>query len=174
MVDFVSETIEEHVQAADVEESALRVAAQKHEDSHGDDGNHVTISEESRPQLSEEEEQVISEIVKQDGKLDDPEYKRIDAEQASGSYGSASADDAAKYGGGHGGHQEASCTCGWRADPGDAMKQMFGADKTATGVKYTSDSDDGGAGGYNSKSSIDDVAGGYSSPGDPGQGGYHT
>ena len=168
MIFFSSETIEQHVSDEDVEEKALRIAAQKHEESHKN-GEHHTEIKESKSGLSKQEEHVIDEIKKQT-EIKDDKYARATAEQAvNGTYGRINADE---KGGGHYSHNhgavEASCTCGWRSTPHEAMNEMLHLDKgTKGGMKYQAHT----AGiKYNESDSLEDITG-YSSPMDSMQ--YH-
>jgi hypothetical protein len=169
MVFFNSETIEKHVSDEDVEEKALRIAAQKHEESHKN-GEHHTEVREKKSGLSKEEEHVIDEIKKQTDNKDD-KYTRATAEQANATYGRATADEKGSgYGGHNHGSVEASCTCGWRSTPHEAMNDMLHLDGGKKGgMKYEAHT----AGiKYNESTSLEDMtSGGYSSPMDNMQ--YH-
>lgn len=168
MVQFSSgfeeaETIEKRVEEQDVAEQALRVVAQKHEEQHMDGKHHVNVRElkDDKP-FSEKEEAIIDKLKQKE----ESAYKRASVEQVTGvgayASGNASGGSGEKYG--HAGsHQsEASCTCGWRATPQDAMKEMFENQKIGTGVKYESSA---GNASYNSHGAgLEGIAGAYQSP----------
>ena len=152
------ESIDARVGGEELGEQALRVMAHKHEQSHGDDGNHVNIVEQHRG-LNEREEEVVERLkVQEHG---DGTYKIATAEQASSAnYGRLSSSD---YGHSHE-QQFASCTCGWRATPEQAMHEMVTGDKAdTTGLKY-----EPGAGKIkyqnDTSNTLEGVASEYSSP----------
>lgn len=168
MVFFSSETIEQHVSDEDVEEKALRIAAQKHEESHKN-GEHHTEVKETKSGLSKEEEHVIDEIKKQTDIKDD-KYARATAEQAAnGAYGRIDEKGGGQYSSHSHGTWEASCTCGkWKQNSEEAMSNMFNSDKGTTAPKYQAHT----AGiKYNESDSLEDMTQGYSSP--MGNGQYH-
>ncbi len=168
MIFFESETIEQHVEEEDVEEKALRIAAQRHEESHKN-GEHHTEVKESKGGLSKQEEHVLDEIKKQTEEKDH-KYARLSAEQAAtGAYGRISEEKAGgTYGHSHA-SREASCSCGWRATPSEAMESFLGQNnKGETGTKYSPHT----AGiSYNKNESLEDITHSYSSPMDNMQ--YH-
>lgn len=165
MVEFSSESssesIERHVEEADVVESALRIVVQKHEEQHDakKEKHKVTVRDHKDP-FNEKENDAIKQIKKEVG----GEYKRATAEsttKTAGLYQRASAEEGGGYEQ-HGHREEASCTCGWRATPQDAMKEFLGAGKVETGVKYESSA---GKAGYSSKhQGLEGMAMSYSSP----------
>ena len=172
MVQFTSftpeaeESIDQHVQDSDVGENALKIIAQKHQEQHKDGKHKVRIKEDEDKPFSDKEESVIKKL----SNHDEGKYKLASADEASGMY-ARGAEGGGAYGH-QGSHQsEASCTCGWRATPDGAIKELLSAGKVDTGVKYESDA---GKISYSSQNnSLEGMANTYSSPLEQNQMNYH-
>ncbi len=171
----VEQGIEQHVREADVMDNALRVVAKRHEEQHKEGEHHVTIKGEG-DRFNEKEEEAIEQIKKEVDKDIAGEYRRATAESAMRSEGLYKRGGEAGGGGGegsgdykqHGHREEASCSCGWRATPQDAMKEFFRAGKVETGVKYETSGGKPGVG-YHKEDKLEDITEGYQSPIESGQ-----
>ncbi len=156
--------IEAHVQEGDVAEQALRIAVEQHERQHQSKGeeHHVKIRKQDKL-ISEDEERVIEEIKKHD-KPKDHGYKLATAESASSAYGRSGGEGEGKYGGHT--HSEASCSCGWRATPENAMNEFMQTqqDKKKKGSsQYAAGGDDKPGDVYGKHDTLEGIAHGYQS-----------
>lgn len=158
------ETIEQRVQETDVSQSALKIAAEQHEQAHIDRGesHHVTIRE-AKSALSKEETELVEQMKKK--VQGSGEYKQMTVDQATGISGTYSqGESTSAYT--HAGEAQASCTCRqWHETASGAMGKMLeeGEGKMkGTGIQYESKA---GKIAYQTKP-LEALATGYSAPGE--------
>jgi hypothetical protein len=146
-MEFNTDTIEQHVQHQDVSDQVLRIAIEAHRKKHEKKGEHHHVEIRKREDaFSDEEEQVIKEIKKQD-KIKSEAYRMATAESAGGNYAMATADGSSTYSHAHA--SEGSCSCGEIITADQAMRSTFNASEDKPNDKYTGSS--GGSGKYNPK-----------------------